>query len=665
MRLSITSGGRARARRGTVGAAVLTAFSVATALTGGVAGAASPVSAAHLKTAKVCAAAKPGRMACMAIKVLNPAEPAGLSADAVTPNVTPSGYGPSSLQSAYALPSSTAGSGQTVAIVDAYDDPNAESDLAAYRSQYGLPACTTANGCFAKVSQTGSTTSLPAPNTGWAGEISLDLDMVSAVCPLCHILLVEATTPTTANLGTAVNRAVTMGAKFVSNSYGGPEGGSENSYDTSYYHHAGVAITASSGDSDYDGGSYPATGAYVTAVGGTTLNTASNARGWTEKVWNTTSYTEGAGSGCSKYVAKPAFQNGITTGCTKRAEADVSAVADPATGVAVYQTYGGSGWAVYGGTSAAAPIVASVYALAGTPGASDNPNTYPYAHTGNLYDVTTGSNGTCGAPLCTAGAGWDGPTGLGTPNGVAAFKAGSGGPTPVTVANPGSKTGTVGTATSLQLSASGGTSPYTWTAGGLPTGLSISSSGLISGTPSAAGTFTVTATAKDSTGATGSTSFTWTISASGGGSCSGQKLLNPGFESGATSWSQTSGVINTDSAHSHAGTGYAWLDGYGTTHTDTLSQAVAIPAGCSASLSYYLYISSSEGTGAAYDKLAVSANGTTVQSYSNVNKGTGYVLRTVSLSAYAGSTVTIKWTGTEDSSLATSFFVDDTALTLS
>jgi hypothetical protein len=667
MRLSIMSGGRATARRGTVGAAVLTAFSVAAALTGGVADAASPTSAAHVKTARVCSAAKPGHMACLAIKVLNPIEPAGISADAVTPNATPSGYGPSSLQAAYALPSSTAGSGQTVAIVDAYDDPNAASDLAAYRTQYGLPACTVANGCFTKVSQTGSTTSLPKADTGWAGEISLDLDMVSAVCPLCHILLVEATTPTTANLGTAVNRAVTMGAKFVSNSYGGSEDGSENSYDTSYFHHPGVAITASSGDADYDGGSYPATSKYVTAVGGTSLNTASNARGWTEKVWNTASYTEGSGSGCSTDVAKPAFQSGISTGCANRAEADVSAVADPATGVAVYQTYGGSGWAVYGGTSAASPIVASVYALAGSPGASDIPNTYPYAHTGNLNDVTSGSNGTCGAPLCTAGAGWDGPTGLGTPAGVAAFKSGGGGTTSVTVANPGSKSSTVGTAVSLQLSASGGTAPYTWTATGLPTGLSISSSGLISGTPSAAGTFSVTATAKDAANATGSATFSWTVSTSGGGgSCSGQKLLNPGFESGATSWSQTSGVINTDSAHSHAGTGYAWLDGYGSTHTDTLSQAVSIPAGCSASLSYYLYISSSETTTTtAYDKLAVSANGTTVQSFSNVNKGTGYVLRTVSLSAYAGSTVTIKWTGTEDASLATSFFVDDTALTLS
>jgi subtilase family serine protease len=601
----------------------------------------------------------------MAIKQVAPSEPDKIVPNSVTPNTTPSGYGPSSLQSAYALPSTSSGSGQTVAIVDAYDDPSAESDLATYRSQYGLPPCTTANGCFKKVNQNGSTTSLPQADAGWAGEISLDVDMVSAICPNCHILLVEATSPTTQNLGTAVNTAVNLGAKYVSNSYGGAENGSENSYDSSYFNHPGVAITASSGDSDYDGGSYPATSKYVTAVGGTSLRTASNSRGWSETVWNTTSYTEGTGSGCSRSVPKPAFQNNVSTGCARRAEADVSAVADPATGVAVYQTYGGSGWAVYGGTSAAAPIVAGVYALAGAPGSSDVPNAYPYAHAGNLNDVTSGTNGTCGAPICTAGAGWDGPTGLGTPNGVAAFTAGGGNPGSVTVANPGSKTGTVGTAVSLQLSASGGTSPYTWTATGLPTGLSISSSGLISGTPTAAGSYSVTATAKDAASKTGSTTFSWTISTTSGGGCSGQKLTNPGFESGTTGWTSTSGVINTNGAHSHAGTGYAWLDGYGSTHTDTLSQSVSIPAGCHASLSYYLYISSGESTSTAYDKLTVTANGATVQSYSNVNKGTGYVQRTVDLSSYAGSTVAIKWTGTEDSSIATSFFIDDTALTLS
>ncbi|MCW2496544.1 putative Ig domain-containing protein [Jatrophihabitans sp.] len=587
------------------------------------------------------------------------------------PQATPSGFGPSSLQSAYALPSSTAGSGKRIYIVDAYDDPNAESDLAAYRSQYGLAACTTANGCFQKLNQNGATSPLPTGDTGWAGEISLDLDMASAVCPNCGITLIEANDASD-NLFTAVKEATTLGAKYVSMSWGGPEGGTESSYDSTYFKSSGVVYTASTGDGAYSAGViYPATSPDVVAVGGTALKTASNTRGWTESVWKTSS-TEGGGSGCSSDEAKPSWQSIISTStCSKRADSDVSAVADPATGVAVYQTYGGSGWAVYGGTSAAAPIIAATYALAGTPASTDKPPSFPYSHTANLNDVTSGNNGTCSPSLlCTAATGWDGPTGLGTPNGVAAFTSGGGGGTgnTVTVTNPGSKTGTVGTATSLQISGTDSAgAALTYTASGLPTGLSISSSGLISGTPSAAGTFSVTVTAKDSTGASGSTTFSWVISTSGGGggSCSGQKLLNPGFESGATSWTASSGVINTDGAHSHAGSGYAWLDGYGSTHTDTLSQAVTIPAGCSASLTYYLYISSSEGTSTAYDKLSVTANGTAVQSFSNVNKGSGYVQRTVSLSAYAGKSVTIKWTGTEDSSVATSFFIDDTALTLS
>jgi hypothetical protein len=589
------------------------------------------------------------------------------------PQATPSGYGPTNLQSAYALASAAAssGSGQRVYIVDAYDDPNAASDLATYRTQYGLPACTVANGCFQKLNQTGGTSPLPKGDTGWAGEESLDLDMVSAVCPKCSITLVEATDASN-NLFTAVKEAATLGAKFVSMSWGGPEDGTESSLDSTYFKASGVVYTASTGDDAYQAGViYPATSSDVVAVGGTSLSTASNSRGWTEKVWKT-STTEGTGSGCSSDEAKPSWQSIISSStCSRRATSDVSAVADPATGVAVYQTYGGSGWTVYGGTSASSPIIASTYALAGTPTSTTKPPSTPYAHTANLNDVTSGNNGSCSpAALCTAGAGWDGPTGLGTPNGTTAFggTGGGGGGNTVTVTNPGSKTGTVGTATSLQISAtdSGGAS-LTYSASGLPTGLSISSSGLISGTPSAAGTFSVTATATDSTGASGSASFTWTISGSGGGgSCSGQKFTNPGFESGATGWTQTSGVINTDGAHSHAGSGYAWLDGYGTTHTDTLSQAVTIPAGCTATLTYYLYISSAEtSTTTAYDKLTVAANGTTIQSFSNLNKGSGYVQRSVSLSSYAGQTVTVKWTGTEDSSLQTGFLVDDTAVTLS
>jgi subtilase family serine protease len=330
----------------------------------------------------------------------------------IQPALTPSGYGPSDLQSAYKLPSSTNGSGQTVAIVDAYNDPTAEADLGVYRAQYGLPACTTANGCFRKVNQTGGT-SYPATDAGWATEISLDLDMVSATCPKCHILLVEATTASYANLGKAVNEAAALHANAISNSYGG---GDVSDSSAPYYNHPGIAVTASSGDSGY-GVQFPASSHYVTAVGGTTLTKAGNARGWTETVWS------GAGSGCSTLNTALTGAASFGTGCSKRAEADVSAVANPSTGVAVYDStpYGGrSGWQVYGGTSVSSPIIASVFALAGNT-ASIN-NNYPYSHSGSFFDVTSGSNGSCSpSQLCKARVGWDGPTGLGTPNGTGGF----------------------------------------------------------------------------------------------------------------------------------------------------------------------------------------------------------------------------------------------------
>ncbi|MCQ4085210.1 hypothetical protein NGB36_32795, partial [Streptomyces sp. RB6PN25] len=299
----------------------------------------------------------PGEMACLAEARTGIARHLSLA-----PNAAPSGYGPSQLQSAYNLASAAAssGSGQTVALVDAYDDPNAESDLGVYRSQFGLPACTTANGCFSKVNENGQASPLPSPapaSDDWTGEESLDVDMVSAVCPNCHILLVEANSESNDDLGTAVNAAVAKGAKFVSNSYGGSESSSDSTYDTEYYDHPGVAVTASAGDSGY-GAEYPAASQYVTAVGGTSLSTASNARGWTESVWSTSS-SEGTGSGCSADDPKPSWQT--DTGCSKRTIADVSAVADPATGVAVYDTYNNNGgWNVYGGTSASSPIIASV-----------------------------------------------------------------------------------------------------------------------------------------------------------------------------------------------------------------------------------------------------------------------------------------------------------------
>ncbi|GHF39197.1 S53 family peptidase [Streptomyces morookaense] len=406
------------------GRAVAALFSLAALVSGGLIAAAPASSAAvsphtadgpHVR--QLCSeSTRPGQMHCLGLVRTDVEQHLGITDDAA-----PSGLSPADLQSAYNLPSG-AGSGATVAIVDAYDDPNAEQDLATYRAQYGLPECSTANGCFQKADQNGGT-SYPTADSGWAGEISLDVDMVSAACPQCHILLVEANSATMDDLGAAVNRAVTMGAKYVSNSYGGNEDATDPASDSSYFNHPGVAITVSSGDSGY-GVEYPAASQYVTAVGGTSLTRDSSSRGWSESVWGSSFGGQGAGSGCSAYDPKPSWQQ--DTGCTKRSVADVSAVADPATGVAVYDSYQASGWNVYGGTSASSPIIASVYALAGTPAAGTYPASYPYAHPSALNDVTSGSNGSCSPSyLCNAGPGYDGPTGLGTPNGTAAFASGS------------------------------------------------------------------------------------------------------------------------------------------------------------------------------------------------------------------------------------------------
>ena len=238
----------------------------------------------------------------------------------------------------------------------------------------------------------------------------------------------------------------------------------------------------------------------------------------------------------------------------------------------------------------------------------------------------------------------------------------------VTVTNPGAKSGTVGTAiSSFTLSATGGTPPYTWTGSGLPPGVSVSSSGTVSGTPTTAGTYNATVTATAASGGSGSATFTFTVTGGGGG-CSGQQLGNPGFETGsAAPWSASAGVIdNSASQAPHAGSWKAWLDGYGVTHTDTLSQSVSIPAGCGATLTFYLHIDSAETTTSVqYDKLTVKAGSTTLATYSNLNKASGYSQKSFNLSSFAGQTVTINFTGTEDSSLQTSFVIDDTALTLS
>ncbi|MGW2290298.1 M4 family metallopeptidase [Streptomyces phaeochromogenes] len=241
--------------------------------------------------------------------------------------------------------------------------------------------------------------------------------------------------------------------------------------------------------------------------------------------------------------------------------------------------------------------------------------------------------------------------------------------TGVTVTNPGSQSSTVGTAVSLAITASSTNSgTLTYAASGLPTGLSISSStGTISGTPTTAGTYSSTVTVTDSTGATGTASFTWTVSASGGGSCTSAQLLgNQGFESGSTTWTASSGVItNSSSQAARTGSYKAWLDGYGSTHTDTLSQSVTIPSGCTGTtFTFYLHIDTAETTTSTqYDKLTVTAGSTTLATYSNLNAASGYVAKSLSLSAYAGTTVSLKFTGVEDSSLQTSFVIDDTAVT--
>jgi subtilase family serine protease len=328
----------------------------------------------------------------------------------LSPNAaTPSGYGPSDLHSAYNITSN--GSTTTIAIVDAYGYDNAESDLAAYRSAYGLAPCTTANGCFKKVNQSGVQGNYPRVDTGWAQEQALDVDMASAMCPNCHILLVEATSATFGNLAAAVNTAAsTPAVTVISNSYGGGESGSQ-SYESAY-NHPGKAVTVSTGDSGY-GVQFPASSPHVIAVGGTHLVRASNSRGWSETAWSS------GGSGCSSVYAKPSFQSDPL--CTNRIEADVSAVGDPNTGVAVYGPVNrrNSGWLVFGGTSVSAPLIGGIYGVTGhTPtGAASI-----YANKSQLNDVTSGTNGSCGGTyFCTAGAGYDGPTGNGTPNGTGPF----------------------------------------------------------------------------------------------------------------------------------------------------------------------------------------------------------------------------------------------------
>ncbi|HEX6933128.1 MAG TPA: putative Ig domain-containing protein [Streptosporangiaceae bacterium] len=426
-------------------------------------------------------------------------------------------YGPGDLRRAYRLVNASAnrGKGKTIAIVDAFNNPHAAADLKVYRSHFHLPPCTKANHCLRIVNQNGKARPLPANNANWGVEIALDLDMVSAICPKCHILLVESKNALTTNLGTAVNRAVTMGAKYVSNSWGGPEFTGENHF-SHFFNHPGRVINFASGDLGF-GATFPADLQYVTSIGGTSLVHASGGRGWAETVWGSSSGGDGTASGCSNGQAKPSWQladRTTTPGCPTRTENDVAAVADPNTGVIVFDTFGAPGPIEVGGTSAATPIITGIYALAGSPKTRTYPAEYSYLRKGHLFDVVGGANGPCGTYLCQGLTGFDGPTGLGTPNGIMAF--GTGSKRMVTLVDPGKKIVAQGSHFSLKIigldSAKVSLLHYNDN-GTLPASLTIKSitgttNGLISGTVTAApGTYDVTITAKDGSGATGVTHF--------------------------------------------------------------------------------------------------------------------------------------------------------------
>jgi PKD repeat protein len=473
-----------------VGGAVLgAAFSTASSAAG-----AGRSAIGYAQVRRVCPAPAPGHASCFALV----RAPDG-SATAATPGVAPyrlndgastsgpaGGLTPAQLASAYGYDPTAGGAGQTVAVVDAYDDPTIEGDLGAFDIQYGLSPCTEANGCFEKVGQTGGRTVLPAhDSTGWSVEIALDVETVRAACRQCKILLVEANDSTYRNLATAVNEAVSLGTSEVSNSYGGPEGEIGLS-EQSAYNHPGVVIAAATGDLGYDDWTVieeleekgkrvkppgqpnaPASLPSAIAVGGTTLTLTEAGARETESVWNgngpgdSSFYVEGAsGGGCSTlFAAKPWQQDvpGFTaTGCgTKRLDADVAAVADPLTGFDIYDSYAcgsycqvsglGKGWATIGGTSLSTPLISSLYALAGGGDHVEYPSLTLYGHLGSpsLFDVTEGANGYCGGEsvsecgnpnaslghvdcegttACNAAIGFDGPSGVGTPQGLGAFQ---------------------------------------------------------------------------------------------------------------------------------------------------------------------------------------------------------------------------------------------------
>lgn len=472
----------------------------------------------------------------------------GLSPADTTPTTT--ALVPSDLQSAYDLASeaSADGAGTVVSIVDAYSDPNIVSDLATFRTEYDLPACASnGDGCVTTYSETGgSASSVPAdPTGGWEVEESLDAEMVSSICPLCQIDLYEANSNSISDLGTAENTAA-QNSKYVSNSWEGLDYPGESYDDDAYFNHPGVVTAFAAGDDGY-GAEYPASSQLVTSVGGTDLTGSTGA--WSQTAWNTfTASTGVAGatsSGCSSGEPKPTWQvDTSSTDCPNRTQNDVAAVADggegagnTTTGISIYDSYGSSaecgGWCTVGGTSVATPIITSVYALAnsatGGPAADTYPAQYPYMDSGaGLTSVSSGSdaitydgtNYTCEssrAYLCNAAKslsdGYNGPTGWGTPNGanLNSFTDTDTTSDVVSVVNPGTydlETGIDYSLSDIQAYTTGSSQTFTYTATGLPSGMTIdSSTGAISGTPSKAATSAVAVTVTDSAGAKNTIDF--------------------------------------------------------------------------------------------------------------------------------------------------------------
>lgn len=455
-----------------------------------------------------CPVAAVGQYECMAL----------VRTDVTSDPASPAGYGPDDLQSAYSLAAAAAsdGKGATVAVVDAYSDPNAVSDFNAYRAQYGLPACDSAiseAGCLTVLPEEGYK---PAANAAWAAQESMDVDMIAAICPNCHVLLAEAESTTGVDLGATTNYAINAGAKFVTLGFGGPENAGDLYQGLHFEPVAleGIAITAAAGDDGY-GVQYPASSQFVTAVGGTTLTAdQATSRGWSESVW------AGTGAGCSATQWKPSWQ--ADSGCVNRTQNDVSAIADPEDGVAFYDTYGFAGWGEGGGTDVSSAIIAAVYALAGAPERYTLAASYPYRDPAGLYAVAAGSDGTCSpAYLCTAGAGYSGPAGLGTPDGIAAFTAPGGNIVTLFRAAPAASipVGAYAAGVDEMVGVDSVPDPGLMaTVAGQPAGLTLMSCGAVQGcnlglygTPAQVGSFTARVTLTDGTGASASVSIPVTV----------------------------------------------------------------------------------------------------------------------------------------------------------